>query len=134
MTEEINNQKRLLLVDDDEIHLTSAELMLKDEYEIFKATSGKEALEFLAKSQILPDLILLDIVMLEMDGWEVFRRIKAIAIYRDIPIVFLTSVDEDGEKRKAMKLGAAEYITKPFDMAYLRTTIKNILENKTQSV
>ena len=129
MTSNTESQKKLLLVDDDEIHLTAAEQLLKDEYEIFKAMSGKEALEFLDKSHIIPDLILLDIIMLEMDGWEVFKRIKEIAQFKDVPIVFLTSVDEDGEKRKAIALGAAEYITKPFDMTYLKNTIREIIQN-----
>ena len=128
MLQNTNLRKKLLLVDDDEIHLMSAESLLKDEYDIFIAKSGKEALEFLGTSQITPDLIFLDIIMLEMDGWEVFKRIREIAQFKDVPIVFLTSVDEDGEKRKASALGAAEYITKPYDMAELKITIKRIIK------
>ena len=126
MTESTNQQKKILVVDDDEIHLLTAEFLLKDEYTVFLAKSGKEALEFLGKNQV-PDLILLDIIMLEMDGWEVFKRIKEIAQFKDMPIVFLTSVDEDGEKRKALALGAAEYITKPYETKHLKNTIKRIL-------
>ena len=127
MADTVNTEKKLLLVDDDEIHLEIAESLLKDDYKIYKATSGKEALELLNKNQVHPDLILLDIIMLEMDGWEVFKRIKEIAEFKDVPVVFLTSVDEDGEKRKAIKLGAAEYITKPYDAVHLKATIKEIL-------
>jgi putative two-component system response regulator len=129
MTEGTNSRKKILLVDDDEIHLAVAESLLEKEYKIFKAMSGHGALEFLGKSQIIPDLILLDIIMLEMDGWEVFKRIKEIAQLKDVPIVFLTSVDEDGEKRKALKLGAAEYIVKPYNALYLKNTIKEIIKS-----
>ncbi len=124
-----NEKKKILMVDDDEVHLEIAEALLEGEYEIFKATSGFETLEFLNKNLFIPDLILLDIIMIEMNGWEVFKKIREIAEYKDVPIAFLTSVNEEGEKRKALALGAAEYITKPYDAEYLQNTIREILKN-----
>ncbi len=124
-----NEKKKILMVDDDEVHLEIAEALLEGEYEVFKATSGFETLEFLNKNQFIPDLILLDIIMIEMNGWEVFKKIREIAEYKDVPIAFLTSVNEEGEKRKALALGAAEYITKPYDAEYLQNTIREILKN-----
>jgi putative two-component system response regulator len=127
MTNENDSNKTILLVDDDEVHLSITELSLKDEYEIFKVKSGVEALEFLSKSQIVPDLILLDILMPEMDGWIVFDKIGDIAALKFTPIMFYTSLDEDNAKEKAYELGAFDYITKPCEQSILRNRIKNIL-------
>ena len=106
MPESPNPRKRILLVDDDETHLTATELILRNEYDIFMEKSGKGALEFLDKSRFIPDLILLDIIMLEMDGWEVFTKIREIARFKDVPIEFLTSVDEDGGTKKSIVIGS----------------------------
>jgi putative two-component system response regulator len=127
MINNINSRKKILLIDDNEMHLKTAELFLEADYDIFKAKSGNEALEFLYNNQYTLDLILLDIIMPEMDGWEVFRKIKGIALLKNVPIAFLTSVDEKSEKEKAHKLGAVDYITKPYNMTLLQRTVKEIL-------
>ena len=125
-----NNRKKILLVDDDEIHLSTAELFLRNEYDTYKAMSGDEALKYLYNNEFTPDLIMLDIIMPIMDGWEVFRRIRAISLLKDIPIVFLTSADGEAEKKKARELGAVDYITKPYEMTFFINTVKKILEVK----
>ena len=130
MADNLDARKKILLVDDDEIHLSTAELFLKDKYQIHKAMSGDEALECLRTNQISPDLIMLDIIMPNMDGWEVFRRIKAIALLKDVPVIFLTSVDEEKNRKKARELGAADYITKPYNMILLKNAIKEVLDRK----
>ena len=130
MSNDAIDRKKILLVDDDELHLITAELYLKEDYDIYKARSGDEALKHLYNSEAVPDLILLDIIMPNMDGWEVFRRIKAISVLQNVPIVFLTSEDGEAEKKKARKLGAVDYITKPFNMTFLKSTIKEILKIK----
>ena len=127
MTSNTNLQKKLLLVDDDEMHLSIAELYLKGEFGIFKAKSGSEALKCLCNGQFVPDLILLDIIMPEMDGWEVFSKIKGIALLKNTPIVFFTSVDDESSKKKAYELGAVDYITKPFKMISMLDKVKDIL-------
>jgi putative two-component system response regulator len=128
MPENDNIQKSILLVDDDDLHLKNTELMLKDEYKIFMAKSGKEALEFLNNDQIIPDLILLDILMPEMDGWVVFDRIHDIAALEHTPILFYTSLEEESAKEKAYELGIFDYITKPCKKPVLLNIIKDSLQ------
>jgi DNA-binding response OmpR family regulator len=122
------DRRKILLVDDIEMHLITAELFLKAEYEIYKAKSGQEALDLLIGNKLVPDIIMLDIVMPNMNGWEVFKRIKAIDFLNKVPIVFLTSEDEEAEKEKAYKMGIADYITKPYNMTDLIGRIKNVIK------
>jgi response regulator RpfG family c-di-GMP phosphodiesterase len=128
MFEDVNEKKKILLIDDDEIHLMTAELFLKNEYEIHKTKSGREALECLNNNEFIPDLILLDILMPNMDGWEVLKKIKTIDKLKNIPIVFLTSVMEENEKKRAYKIGIADYIVKPFNMVELKNSVKEVLK------
>jgi putative two-component system response regulator len=128
MTQDINSRKIILLIDDDETHLLFTKSSLKDEYEIFTVKSGEEALEFLGTSQIIPDLILLDIVMPEMDGWIVFDKINDIAALKFTPIMFYTSLDEKSAKEKAYELGAFDYITKPCGRSVLLDRIRDTLQ------
>jgi len=128
MAEDINSHKSILLVDDDEIHLLLTESSLKDEYKVFMVKSGKEALEFLGKDHIVPDLILLDILMPEMDGWAVFDRINDIAALKFTPIMFFTSLDEESAREKAYEMGAFDYVTKPCKQPVLLEKIKNTLQ------
>jgi DNA-binding response OmpR family regulator len=123
-----NEKKKVLLVDDDDIQLTTAELFLKDEYEIYKSMSGKEAIKKLSGNEIHPDIIMLDIMMPEMDGWEIFNRVRAINSFKNTPIVFLTSLAGDAEKKRAQKIGAADYIVKPFVMTELKSRMKEALK------
>jgi putative two-component system response regulator len=122
------SRKAILLVDDDEIHLSITENSLKDEYQIHMVKSGAEALEFLDKSHIIPDLILLDILMPEMDGWVVFDKIHDIAALKFTPIMFFSSLDEENAKEKAYELGAFDYIIKPCEQSVLLDRIKNTLQ------
>ena len=128
MAKDITSHKNILLVDDDEVHLSLTELSLKDEYDIFMVKSGKEALEFLDKSHIIPDLILLDILMPTMDGWIVFDKIHDIAALKFTPIMFYTSLDEESAKEKAYEIGAFDYITKPCEQSVLLNRIRETLQ------
>ena len=120
-----NEKKQILLVDDDEIHLSVAEAILGNEYQVMSTKSGKEALDYMMRGPV-PDLVLLDILMPRMDGWETFNRLKAISLLRDVPIAFLTSVDGAAEKIHAQEIGAADYITKPFEREALLKRVKAI--------
>ena len=111
--EEFDEKKKILLVDDDEIYLEIAKVILESEYEVYTAKSGKEALGLLLRG-FIPNLILLDILMPEMDGWEIFGRLKTIIVLEKVPIAFLTSLDSEAEKKHALKIGAADFIQKPF--------------------
>jgi len=128
MTKDIDSRKKVLLVDDDEIHLSITELSLQDEFDVFMVKSGEEALEFLNKSQIVPDLIMLDILMPIMDGWLVFDRINDIAALKFTPIMFYTSLEEESAKERAYELGAFDYITKPCEQSILLSRINDALK------
>ena len=100
------------MVDDDEIHLLIMTNMLEDKYDVLVAKSGKEAIDYFFKG-IFPDLVLLDVYMPNMDGWEIFNRIKAFSLLKDIPMIFVTSMDDNSTKKRAQDMGAIDYITKP---------------------
>ena len=102
----------ILVVDDTPANLTLMTGLLQDNYQVRAATSGEKALK-IANSDSPPDLILLDIMMPEMDGHEVCRRLKADPKTAEIPIIFLTAMSEIEDEEKGLKLGAVDYITKP---------------------
>jgi putative two-component system response regulator len=118
--------KKVFMVDDDEIHLLLVEEILKNRYEVITAKSGKDALEHLRKG-VVPDLILLDILMPQMDGWKTFIKLRAINSLHDVPIVFLTSVIEAAEVKHALEMGAADYITKPYETDDFLSRIEKLL-------
>ena len=122
----IITKKKLLLVDDDEVQLSLAVNILKGEYEVVSANSGKTDLEFLYKGYV-PDLIILDLLLPNMDGWEIFKRIKAIGILNDVPVAFLTALDGTTEKNQAQEIGAADFIVKPFNQEDLLKRIAAII-------
>jgi len=125
---DVNEKRKLLLVDDDEIHLAITGNMLKGEYEIITAKSGKEALGHLLKG-VVPDLILLDIIMPNMDGWETYNRIRGISLLRDVPIAFLTSLDGKDEVQQAHEMGAADFIPKSCQKEEFLTRVDTIITN-----
>ncbi|MCL2411872.1 MAG: response regulator, partial [Treponema sp.] len=118
--------KKVLLVDDSLIDLNYAENILKHKYETFVAKSGKEALSYLSGG-LIPDLILLDVVMPEMDGWDAFISIKGISMLWEVPIVFLTSLNSEKDRLHAAKLGAAGFITKPYEKEEFLQNIEAII-------
>ena len=125
--EKNNKVKKILLVDDNEIELSLTENVLNNEYEIIKAKSGKEALEYLLKGNV-PNLILLDILMPQLDGWETYDRVRAITFLHDVPIAFLTSVDESSKVDHAYEIGASDYILKPYNAKDLIIRIATIMK------
>ena len=121
-------KKKILAVDDSEIDLDLLEALLQDKYTVLPTKSGKEALDYLLHFSNV-DLILLDLVMPEMDGWETFSRIRDLSNITDVPIVFLTSVQGEKEQNHAKEIGAADYVLKPFKREDLINRIENILKN-----
>jgi len=117
----------LLVVDDVPANIYELLEALKDSYRIQVANSGAKALEIVHGSTP-PDLILLDVLMPEMDGYEVCRRIKSTPEGKNIPVIFVTVADAVEEKLKGFELGAADYITKPFDIDEVRARIRTHLE------
>jgi DNA-binding response OmpR family regulator len=120
---------RVLVVDDVTRNLQVIGTMLRNEgYEVMPATSGAEALEGVRVQA--PDLILLDLMMPEMDGLEVCRRLKADATVRQIPVIFLTASNEMEHLIKGFEAGAVDYITKPFQLVELRARIGATIRTK----
>jgi CheY-like chemotaxis protein/DNA-binding CsgD family transcriptional regulator len=119
----------ILVVDDDEINVHIFKGYLEADYEILFATSGERALE-IAASNDQPDLILLDIVMPGMDGYEVCARLRAGADTRDIPVIFVTALDQAVDETKGFNLGAVDFITKPFSMPVVQARIKAAMQLK----
>ena len=116
----------ILLVDDDEINTKAVTSMLQEEYCIMTASSGSEALECIKKQ--IPDLILLDVHMPEMDGHDVIRVLKATPEYSEIPVVFLTSDEDQKTEAQGLSEGAIDFIRKPFAKAVAAQRIRRILE------
>lgn len=122
-----------ILVVDDEEHIL---MILKDSLEfsgftIVTATNGEEALEAVAKEN--PELLVLDIGMPKLDGWEVCRRLKGDPKTKALPIIILTAYAQTSDQRKGLELGADRFITKPCDLTYLVEEINALLAKKTIS-
>lgn len=121
------DKKTILAVDDTPSNLDMLADLL-DAYDLIDATSGKDALEIIAEEKI--DLILLDIEMPEMNGFEVCRRLKLEERTKDIPIIFLTAHYEIEYIQKGFEIGGADYINKPFNAVELRARVKTHLQNR----
>lgn len=122
----MENIKTILVVDDSKANLTLAKQALDEYYQVSLVTSGQMALRFLEKR--MPDLILLDINMPEMDGLETLRQIRANHDYKDIPVIFLTAKTDPETEVECLKLGAADFIGKPFVPQVMRSRIARTLE------
>mgnify|MGYP005628926855 CR=1 FL=1 len=105
--------KKILIVEDVEMNRDLLVQLLEDDYELVEATDGKQGLEMAAQER--PDLILLDISLPEMDGWEVTRRIRADEALKQIPIIAVTAHAMAGDEEKAYAQGCNGYLSKPID-------------------
>ncbi len=126
---QFSGKQTVLIVDDEPFNIKTLELVLGDEHELTFAMNGETALK-MAQAEPQPDLILMDIVMPDMDGFEVCARLKQIEKTRNIPIIFLTAKWETSEEAKGLELGAVDYIRKPFSPPIIRARIRNHLELK----
>ncbi len=118
----------VLAVDDTEANIDILVETLADEYELRVALDGESALASVAKET--PDLILLDIMMPGMDGYEVCTRLKSDPGTRHIPVIFLTAMGQEKNEAKGLSLGAVDYVTKPFSPDLIKARVKNHLELK----
>ncbi len=119
-------KKLILVVDDAPANLPVVRAILKDEFMIRIATSGAKALD-LVRAKPQPDLILLDVEMPEMDGYEVCGILKATPETRDIPVIFLTGKTETDDETKGFEVGAVDYIHKPFSAAVVKARVRTHL-------
>jgi len=125
-----NNKKALVLIVDDNAQNLRflGKMMAENGYEPAMARSGAQALEFVLKEK--PELILLDIMMPEMDGYEVCKELKSDKFTAHIPVIFLTAKTEIDDLVKGFEVGAVDYVTKPFKSAELLARIKTHIELK----
>ncbi len=119
----------ILVVDDSRINLKGVSRMLEGHFNVLTAESGPVALG-IAAADPRPDLILLDVMMPEMDGYEVIQRLRASPVTRDIPVIFVTARVNDEDEQHGLSLGAADYITKPLRAAILLARVKSHLKLK----
>ena len=122
-----SEKKKILLVDDNEVQLSVSEVQLNKEYEVTTAKSGKEALDYLFHGHV-PDLIILDILMPDMDGWETFGRLRAISKLHEVPILFFSSINDQKEIDRAFDMGAVDFIVKPCNNIELLDRVKNVVK------
>ncbi len=124
--------KKILLVDDEPVNIKILKAMLVPEgYEVFTAQNGLEALEKLNTDN--PDIVLLDVMMPEMDGFEVCKRIKAQKDKRMIPVLMVTALQDKIHRQQAMEAGADDFLSKPIDRIELLIRVKSLIRIKTYS-
>lgn len=121
-------RSRILIVDDLPANVDILAKMLGEDYDIRFATSGPEALEQVALQ--VPDLVLLDVMMPGMNGFEVARHLRNHSDWQGIPVVFVTAMNDDDAESQGLKLGAVDYLTKPIRPGIARLRIRNVLERE----
>jgi PleD family two-component response regulator len=121
-------KNRILIVDDQPDNIDVLTNILKDLYILMAATNGEKALKMVSKYH--PDLILLDIMMPEMDGYELCRSLKSDNRTSNIPIIFVTGMGEAEDEAFGLQLGAVDYIAKPFNHLVVQARVKTHLELK----
>ncbi len=119
-------KERILIVDDENMNLRVLADLLKDEYMPILARTGKQALKH-AFSDTPPDLILLDVVMPEIGGYEIIKNLKNSDNTKNIPVIFVTSLNSSEDEEYGLKLGAVDYITKPFSPPIVKMRVRNHL-------
>lgn len=117
----MEKQKTVMIVEDTEVNIDILVDALQDEYELIVAINGSEALELIEEQK--PDLILLDIMMPEMDGYEVLKRLKENSTLNQIPVILLSAITDSDSKTKGFSLGAVDYITKPFEIVEVKARV-----------
>lgn len=121
----------ILLVDDEPENIELLMDMLGDDYRLLVASNGAEALNIM-HSETPPDMVILDIMMPGMDGYEVCRRLKAGPKTRDIPVIFITARTQETDEAKGFESGAVDYITKPFSLPIISARVRTHLDLKQQ--
>lgn len=131
VSSETDARQKILIVDDMPINILTLGEVLRSRYDIVVAVNGSKALS-IAQSDQSPDLILLDIEMPDMDGWQVCRHLKTTEKTRNIPVIFITGHDEVSEVMAGFESGAVDYISKPFNISVVQARVQTHLELKKQ--
>jgi diguanylate cyclase (GGDEF)-like protein len=128
---EPQQRARLLIVDDQPANVQALHQVFASDHQVFMATSGPQALSVCAAKA--PDLVLLDVVMPGMNGYEVCRRLKADPATRDIPVIFVTAHNDEAAETQGLDAGAVDFISKPINPKIVRARVKTHLTLKRQS-
>jgi len=126
-----DRRPRLLVVDDQPVNIQALYQAFATDHQVFMATGGEQALALCASKQ--PDLVLLDVVMPGMDGYEVCRRMKAEDATRDIPVIFVTAHSDEAAETRGLEVGAVDFISKPINPTIVRARVRTHLTLKAQS-
>ncbi|ENO75396.1 response regulator [Thauera sp. 63] len=124
-----DTRQRVLIIDDTPENIEVLRQLLRGDYVVQAAINGKKGLD-IAQAQPQPDIILLDIMMPEMNGYEVCRRLKGLPATEHIPVVFITALDQTGHETTGLELGAVDYIRKPFEPLVVKARVHNHLRLK----
>ncbi|NDV27459.1 diguanylate cyclase [Desulfovibrio sp. JC010] len=122
----MEEKAKILIVDDERLNLNVLSDLLRQDYKVVLAKNGNQALDRI-NSENPPDLVLLDVLMPEMDGYEVLRKIKSRDETKAIPIVFITALDSEHDEARGLEMGAVDYIRKPFHPPIVKARVKNHL-------
>lgn len=117
----------LLIVDDETDNLRVLSDILKDDYNVLIAKNGFQALKIAQKQK--PDLIMLDVIMPQMSGFQVIKELKAHPLTKDTPVIFTTGLDSNEDETKGLNLGAVDYVPKPFHHGIVKARVKNQVES-----
>ena len=122
-------KKKILIIDDELSIRILLENFLKKNYDIVAKNDGMEGLKWMEEGNI-PDLVVADIQMPNLDGYEFIKNVRASGYYKDIPLIMLSGIESSNEKVKCLKLGANDYIVKPFNPEELEIRIQLLLSRK----
>jgi len=122
----IRKKRGVLIIDDERYNISALKIILSPEYTVYASINGKDAIE--TAEEFMPDIILLDVLMPDMDGYDVITILKASEKTRDIPVIFITGLDNIEAEIKGLALGAADYILKPFHPAIVKLRVQNQLQ------
>ena len=122
----MKKKNSILIIDDQPTNIKSFSHILEHEYTIYATTNGRDGIK--CAEQYLPDVILLDILMMDMDGYAVIKELKGSEKTKNIPVIFVTSLNSKEEEEKGLALGAADYIRKPFHAATVKLRVRNQIE------
>jgi len=123
------DRQTVLIVDDSPVNLQMLGKLLQDEWNVKVATNGKTALN-IASSEDPPDLILLDVMMPEIDGYTICRILKASPETKEIPVIFVTAMNQEDDEARGLEMGAIDYIVKPYSAAIVKARVRNHMELK----
>lgn len=124
-------KQRILVIDDEPLNIKVLAQHLKDDFEVIIATNGDDGLD---RAQLTPqpDLILLDVVMPDRDGYSVCRKLKSTPSTKEIPVIFITAKTDDSDEARGLEYGAIDYIKKPFNISVVMARVRTHLMLKIQ--